>query len=113
MKILALCILALSCAALQAQVPQSGLKLWLRADSLVQKNAQSELVTWKNIVDLRSAIVPVPSTPVLTSTINGRSAFVLDGAGYIEAPSMMPVGADYTLVVVAKVNNTVGANNIV
>ncbi len=113
MKILAPFLLFLSCCALHAQVPQSGLKLWLRADSLVQKNASNALVTWKNIVDLRSAIVPAASSPILTSTVNGRSAFVLDGAGYIEAPSMMPVGVDYTLVVVAKVNNTAGANNIV
>ncbi|MCX6139525.1 MAG: hypothetical protein NTX15_01610 [Candidatus Kapabacteria bacterium] len=103
----------LAAFSLQAQVPQSGLTFWLRADSLVTVNAQNQLTAWKNIIDQRAALVPAGSSAVTIAPVNGRAAMVLDGAGYIEAPSLMPVGEDYTLVVVAKLNNVGATNNIV
>lgn len=99
--------------SLHAQVPQAGLKMWLRADSLVTQNAQGQLASWKNIVDGRAALVPAGSSAVTTAPLNGRASMVLDGAGYIEAPSLMPVGKDYTVVVVLQVNNIGATNNIV
>lgn len=112
MKTLVALIFVVGCA-LHAQVPQQGLRLWLRADSLVTRNDVGQVQSWKNIVDGRAAIVPAGSSAITVAPLNGRPAMVFDGAAYFVAPSLMPVGRDYTVAVVMKVNNRGATNNIV
>jgi len=112
MKILLL-LLLLVAFSLQAQVKTNGLRLWLRADTLVALDTQQQLVSWKNMADQRDALVPAGSSAIVVTSVNGKPSMLLDGAGYMKAPSVFPVNKDFTLIVVAKVNTTAGANNIV
>lgn len=108
---LILVIALIASATLMAQVPTPGLRLWLRADSLVTTNNEGHVQTWSNIVDQRAAVVG--SDVVTISNVNGKAAFSFNGLAHLVAPSVFPMGSDYTIVVVARVGSTNGANNIV
>lgn len=108
-----LCLLSVLGLTLHAQVPPPGLKLWLRADSLVVRNTLGNVQSWGNIVDGRTATVPSTSSAVTVGHLQGQSCLVFDGSGFVVAPSVMPVGSDYTVVVVARVANFAATNNLV
>jgi hypothetical protein len=106
-------LLVVLSGSLNAQVPSSGLRLWLRADSLVQSQAGGYVSRWGNIARPEQAAVPGGASIVTLDTLNGRPALVFRGDAYLEAPAIMPVRSDYTLIVVMRIDDVAATNNIV
>ncbi len=96
-----------------SQTLPSGPILWLRADTgIVQENGH--VAVWHdqsgNGNDV--SMSDTGSRPDLTID-SGRPAVLFHGWNYLQGPPIFPANADYTIAVVAKINNVKNANNLV
>lgn len=113
-----LCAVVLSIAVetVFTQIPTTGVRLWLRADSLVSfttpAGASEQLATWGSRVNGLRATAATGA--VLTSKpINGKPGFLFNGSSFLEGPSVFPVRRDYTMYIVLEWSGVHSANNIV
>ncbi len=113
LRVAMLVVVLLMWCPLRGQVPHTGLRLWFRADTLLQTNSSGAVSRWGNLVANGGEGFAGGSTMVYPDNINGIAAVRFPGDAYLEAPSVMPVGRDYTLVVVVVVDNVSATNNIV
>ncbi len=94
----------------------SGLRLWLRADTLVTRAVPSDTTsvvrTWASLTG-GHVCTAAEGSAITRGRINGRSALVFNGASYLEAPSVFPVQRDYSMYVVVEWNGIHAANNMV
>ncbi len=110
--LVALCYVSTTCECFAQNVPPGSI-LWLRADSgVVQQNGH--IAVWHdqsgNGNDVR--MDDTGSRPDLVID-SGRPAVIFHGWNYLQGPHIFPDSADYTIAVVAKINNFNNANNLV
>jgi hypothetical protein len=104
------------CAASYSQVPTSGAVLWLRADTLVTfttpSGASEQVSTWKSRVGGHTATAGAGSA-LTSKPINGKAGILFNGVSFLEAPSVFPVGKDYTIYLVTEWSGLHSANNMI
>lgn len=97
-------------------LPMAGLRLWLRADTLVTHvlpaDTASAISTWTSIVGGHSCVAAEGSV-LLRRSMNGRRAVFFNGTSFLRAPSVFPAQRDYTVYVVVEWNGVHAANNMV
>ena len=104
------------CAASYSQVPTAGAVLWLRADTLVTftspSGASEQVSTWKSRVGGHTATAGAGSA-LTSKPINGKAGILFNGVSFLEAPSVFPVGKDYTIYLVTEWSGLHSANNMI
>ncbi|MFM8770809.1 MAG: hypothetical protein ACKOE4_02115, partial [Candidatus Kapaibacterium sp.] len=103
--------LALALETVSAQVPQAGLRLWFRADTLAKVD-NGTVATWGSLVGKHVAIAQ-PGAGLTPDVIGDKPAIAFANSAYFSGPSVFPVQRDYTMYVVFKWNGVHSANNIV
>lgn len=117
MRHVAMLVLAFFAAgSVSGQVSTKGLRLWLRADSLTKYTTPAggteTLDSWGALVDGKVCQV-APGGVIVAKPINGKAALSFNGGSYLTAPSVFPVGSDYTLYLVFEWNGVHSANNMI
>jgi hypothetical protein len=107
------CYFILLAHVCSAQDVPPGSILWLQADNgIVQQNGH--VAVWQDQSghgnDVRMDDTGSRPDVILDS---GRSAILFHGWNYLQGPPIFPDGADYTIAVVAKINNFNNINNLV
>ncbi|MBU3698947.1 MAG: sialate O-acetylesterase [Candidatus Kapabacteria bacterium] len=97
--------------ALAAQTMPSGLRLWLRADTLTTISNGS-VSKWGSLVGGHVAEAQ-PGAGLTIDTIGRRAAIQFVNSAFYKAPSIFPVQRDYTMYIVFKWNGVHAANNMV
>ncbi len=109
-------MIAVASFATAQPLPTTGLRLWLRADTLVTHSVptdtSSAVSTWASIVG-GYICVAADGSALLRRTINGRPAIFFNGTSYLRAPAVFPAQRDYTVYVVVEWNGVNAANNMV
>lgn len=103
--------LALAVLPVTAQVPQTGLRLWFRADTLTTI-VNGAVAAWGSLVGKYTAVAQ-PGTGLTPDVIGGKPAIAFANSAYFSAPSIFPVRRDYTMYIVFKWNGVHAANNLV
>ena len=113
-SILILVIVAISCSPSFAQVP-AGSILWLRADQgVVLQNGH--VSQWKDQSGNGNDAFMTNTgqqPDLLASSYNGMPSIRFNGGTYLQGPNVFPTNSDYTVAVVAKINNVSNINNLV
>jgi hypothetical protein len=114
-RCLVLIMLLCGYACSWSQIPTTGALLWLRADTLVTyvtpSGASPQVASWKSRVGGHTATAAAGSV-LGNKQINGQSGIFFSGASYLEAPSIFPVGKDYTIYLVTEWSGVHSANNM-
>lgn len=103
--------LAIAVMPASAQVPQAGLRLWFRADTLT-KIVNGTVATWGSLVGKHTAVAQ-PGTGLTPDVIGDRPSIAFANSAFFIAPAIFPVQRDYTMYVVFKWNGVHAANNMV
>lgn len=103
--------IALAVVTISAQVPQAGLRLWFRADTLAMY-VNGTVATWGSLVGKHVAVAQ-PGTGLTPDVIGDKPAIAFANSAYFLAPAIFPVQRDYTMYIVFKWNGVHSANNMV
>ncbi|MFI5201561.1 MAG: LamG-like jellyroll fold domain-containing protein, partial [Candidatus Kapaibacterium sp.] len=96
-----------------AQTPPAGPILWLQADKgVVQQNGH--VAIWQDQSGLGHDVRmdDTNSRPDLIVD-SGRPSLLFHGWNYLQGPPIFPANGDYTIAVVAKINDSTAINNLV
>ncbi len=112
--ILILIILTATYSRTFAQVPPGSI-LWLNASQgVVLQNGH--VAQWKDQSGNGNDVFMTNAgrqPDLLASSYNGKPSILFNGGAYLQGPNIFPVNSDYTVAVVAKINNTANINNLV
>jgi hypothetical protein len=109
-------MILVAAVTVHAQVPDEGRIAWWRADRGVEVADDGRVTSWTSTdTDPCVAIASDAARPQrIAQAINGNPAIRFDGTStYLDGPERFPVGRDYVLYVVARVQALPGANNII
>lgn len=97
----------------RAQAPPAGPILWLQADKGVVQQL-GHVAVWQDQSGLGHDVRmdDTSSRPDLIVD-SGRPAVIFHGWNYLEGPPIFPANGDYTIAVVAKLNDSTAINNLV
>jgi PKD repeat protein len=109
--------IAFTSLSLSAQIPATGQVLWLKADKGVTLDAKGYVSVWAdqsgNKVDAKQASSGA-RPKLVKNTINGLPVLRFDGSSdYMSCPSKFPVKSDFTIIVLARINNYSNYNTLI
>jgi|GEM_PF-2522332 len=112
--ILGIVIFVLPGCVANAQIPQGSI-LWLRADrGVIIKDGR--VATWEDQSGLghdATTANPGQQPDFLAFASNGKPALIFHGWNSFQTPNIFPTHGDYSVAIVAKINNTININNLV